>query len=182
MLRPGTYAVQVFTPSFSFTAGAGWTVGGHGDAGGVIALQDAKRASTEYLIFWNLRDSCASEGFRPPAPGPRQIVASLGSLSYVAAAKPRPARIGGVSGLAIDFTVVSTPPAAPKRHPCAAYLSRVIPGDPFRYGIWYKKSKHCLIALDVKGQIVAVEIIAPAGDFPRFRAKAEALLRTVKWR
>ena len=181
-LSPGTYAIQVFKPNFTFTAGSGWLVGGHGDATGVIALQDARFASTNYLVVLNVRDSCTEEGFRSPVPSPRQVMASLGTRPWVAAAKPRPARIGGVSGLAIDFTVVSTPPAAPKRRPCLTYLSTVTPESPFRYAIWYKQSKHRLIALVVKRQVVVVEIIAPKGDFGRFAEKADAFVRTVRWR
>jgi hypothetical protein len=184
LLPPGTYAAtyaeqHVFEPRFTFTADEGWLVGGLETV--AIELQDAKFASTDYLLVWNLGDSCRLDGFVPPVPTPHQVMASLETRPFVSAAKPRPARIGGVRGLAIDFTVVSAPTAAPKRPPCVTYLSTVIPGKPFRYAIWYRASKHRLTVLQVRGEIVVIEIVASKADFGRFVGKAEALLRTVSW-
>lgn len=185
LLRPGPYAAtyadhEVFKPKFTFTAGAGWLVGGIEAVG--IELQDAKFASSDYLLVWNLGASCRVEGFGLPVPSPRQITASLASRPFVSAAKPRAARIGGFSGLAIEFTVASRPPPASKRPLCVTYLSTVISANPFRYVIWYVGSMHRLIALQVKREIVVFEIIASKDDFDRFAARAEALLRTVRWR
>ena len=176
------YVTDEFEPAFSFeAAGEGWTLDGP-EAPFVLALSN--RGS--FLDFMNIEDFMV---FDPSGadrvPLPEDLVGWYQQHPYLDTEEPEPVSIGGVKGVYFDAVMTTLPEGHPLacEDPAAEGVSLNLLSAPDGYVLCLTPQQKVRIILleDVKGEPVSIMMWSRAVDFEEHLAKAQKLLKTVKW-
>ena len=180
-IEPGAYRTDEFEPSFSFDLGSGWAKANGAESSDIMSLaladtMDAQRSSL--LNFYR-----PQAVFDPKDPGRGTLLPPPGSVEgwvdffqdnrHLKTGKPVPVKVGGVSGMRIDYTVSSVPKGRTD-----------LPQWTQEGGVEISDTKGARsrdIILKVGDDTVLIGISAAEDDVDELLPKAQEVLDTVKW-
>jgi hypothetical protein len=196
----GKYVTDEFRPAMSFRLGDDWrtgpdpndSYGHHLETSHNIFLSSFSESGTSYLEFLVVPKvyKVVSSYGAMAEPAPTDMVSWLQDNSNLDIEKPKQVSVGGMKGKQFDAVASHIPQeyvnggyhAFSQDEPCLP-LFQVLPayGDESTYSLFKDYKVHFIVLDDVKGKTVTISVLAPAGKFDEFLAKAQKALDTVQW-
>ena len=182
-LSPGKYVTTKFKPALSFRiVDEGW-----------VAL--VSEQPEYFVVSGGPPESPLFLGFATPGrvydpeklpkkvvvAGPKDWVAWYRNHPYLKTTKATSVSVGGVSGVQFETEVSSVPRDFPKfcgQQSCIP-VWQLGPAD-FEW-VYLPGHRDQLTILDVGGETVIIDVLAPAGEFDELLPKVQKVLETVEW-
>src|SRR5215208_4125924 len=180
-LSPGVNVADVFDPAFEFEVGNGWGVEETADSVGI--RNPPKRSLSFANPLYVYDPSNPSEPKEVPAPeNAKEWLSWFQSHPNLETSKPVPVSVGGASGMQIDVTASSKLENYSRKicskKPCIP-LYPTGGGPIFAQPSGTGKDRYVIV--DVRGQTVIINVVAPPGKFDAFAPKAKKVLASVEW-
>jgi hypothetical protein len=180
-LPPGKYLTTKFKPALSFrVVDEGW-------------VNVGREQPDSFFFAFGQREVSVLLGFATPlkvydperlpkqvaVPAPKDWVAWYRNHPYLETGKATSVTVGGVSGMQFETEVSSVPRDYPKvcgQTPCIPVLE-----TSDLTWIMTLGDKDQITILDVGGETVIIDILAPEDDFEKLLPKAQKVIDTVEW-